>query len=220
MSADDNLVALIEHIQKQYPEGQLLYKSCTTADDSWIVLLRPVEDSITNQSRLPAGDPDRKYAKFRGSEFEVIDIINKFDLTKTINSIQNSTYENKTEYIKGTIVRPDSFDPDLDKVCSNGIHFFEDIMCAFYYELDSLPDYTGHWAHWNDNGQREHDCHYSNGALHGLWIHWHDNGEKFKEGHFSEGYATGRWITRYRNGLKMEEGDYLNGQKVGQWSYW
>ena len=33
-------------------------------------------------------------------------------------------HKGKTKYIKGRIVRPDKFDPDLRVECSNGIHFF------------------------------------------------------------------------------------------------
>ena len=61
-----------------------------------------------------------QYAKIRGDQFLVIDIIHKFDINKHIDEITNSFYtDNIIKYKKGEIVKSDSFDNNLNKVCSN-----------------------------------------------------------------------------------------------------
>ena len=182
----EHLTILTEHIQKRYPEGQFLYKSCSTADESWIVVLELTKYARTNQTRLLASDPNRKYAKFRSSLLKVIDIINKFDQTKTIDSIESSVYtESKVKYVKKKIVKSNLFDCDLSEVCSNGIHFFESIEAAFYYELRGLHNYTGHWTAWDDDGQKYSEGDFLNGEKTGHWIEWDENGRKIYEVIFS-----------------------------------
>ena len=188
LQMSDHLVATIEYIKEKYPEGKYLYKSC---DKKWIVVLETISGSITNQTRLTVDYPTRKFAKFRSNKLKVIDIIDKFDHTKTINSVKNSVYTEKAkiEYVKGTIVESDSFDMDLITVCSNGIHFFESVEPAFYYELDDR-NYTGHYKSW------------------------HDDGQKWQEGDYLDGKRTGHWISWYSNGQKKEEGDYIGWNKI------
>ena len=90
-----------------------------------------LNDTITNESRTNV--IDHIYAKFRGNQFLVIDIINKFDINKHIGEIQNSTYtHNIIKYKKGEMVKSNSFDENLNNVCSNGIHYFKSIEPALF----------------------------------------------------------------------------------------
>ena len=203
------MTEMSKHIQKRYPEGQYLYKSCSTDDDSWIVILELTADSITNQSRLPVDDPNRRYAKFRTSKAKVIDIVNKFDRTKTIDSVINSGHPRKINYVKGTIVRPDSFDRKLREVCSNGIHFFESIDGALHYELNLLKNYTGYWIYWDSDGQKENEGYYSDGKRHGHWTYWYNNGRKECEGEYLDDKIIGKWTCWHDNGLKKHVTNYI-----------
>jgi antitoxin component YwqK of YwqJK toxin-antitoxin module len=217
----DYLVALVEHFRKKYPEGKYLYKSCSTVNDSWIVVLQLTNGSVTNQVRLSYDNPNRKYSKFRASELKVIDIVNKFDKTKKIDSVTSSSnHASKIKYVKSTVVLPDSFDSNLDKVCSNGIHFFESIQAAFYYELDGLQNYSGHWIRWDNDGQKSSEGNYLDGKRTGHWTWWYENGQKDVEGHYLNGKTHGHWISWYSNGRKFSDGHYLNGEKSGCWIYW
>jgi antitoxin component YwqK of YwqJK toxin-antitoxin module len=173
-------------------------KSCFTSDECWIVILELTVDSVTNQARLSENDPNRKFAKFRANKLKVIDIINKFDHTQTINYIYNSVYDEKPklQYVKETIVNSDSFDMKLDKICSHGIHFFEGIEVTFYYGLN-MQNYTGHWVSWYNDGQNKTKGYYLNGKRTGHWIYWHSHGNISKEGDFIDGKKTGHWIYWY-----------------------
>jgi antitoxin component YwqK of YwqJK toxin-antitoxin module len=217
----EQLVALTKYIRERYPEGKYLYKSCSTTNESWIVVLQLTDNSITNQSRLSIRYPNRKYAKFRANKLKVVDIINKFNRTKTIDSIESSVYiESKIKYVKENIVKSNFFDSNLSRVCSNGIHFFESIEPAFYYELYKLRNYTGHWINWNDNGQKIYEGYYMSGEETGLWVTWYDNGVKNSKGYYLNGKETGHWIIWYDNGQKSQTGDYLKGEKTGRWTHW
>jgi antitoxin component YwqK of YwqJK toxin-antitoxin module len=194
-----HLVALTKHIEIKYPEGNFLYKSCSTDNDSWIVVLQLADRSITNQCRLSIGHPNRKYAKFRASKAKVIDIIHKFDQTKIIDSVKSSSHYYKIEYVKGTIVLPNAFDTNLSKVCSSGIHFFESIEAAFYYELDKLKNYTGHWTEWHQNGKKMAEHYFRNGISTGYWTEWKENGQKKFEGYYTNGQ---KFVNKKRTKLR------------------
>ena len=215
-----HLVALTKHIEIKYPEGNFLYKSCSTDNDSWIVVLQLADRSITNQCRLSIGHPNRKYAKFRASKAKVIDIIHKFDQTKIIDSVKSSSHYYKIEYVKGTIVLPNAFDTNLSKVCSSGIHFFESIEAAFYFELDGLKNYVGHWISWYCNGHKEKEGELLDRTYNGRWIFWHNNGRKKSEGNYSRSSRINHWIFWYEDGQKRGEGTYLNGVRGDDWTYW
>jgi antitoxin component YwqK of YwqJK toxin-antitoxin module len=216
----DPLVALTEYIQEKYPEGQYLYKSSSYLDESWIVVLQLTKDSVTNQSRLPIDCHNRKFANFRASELKVIDIIHKFDQTKTINSVENSYYSDKIEYAKDTVVRSDSFDMNLDNVFSDGIHFFESIKRSFYCDSCGLKNGTGHWIYWYSDGQKEREGDYLENMWDGHWIDWYQNGRKESDGVCVNGRRVGHWTEWHENGKKRSEKEYLNGEPSGHWIEW
>ena len=77
---------LIDYIYKQYNNDPLIvFKSCQI---EWIVILKKLSDTITNESRSSA--IDIQHAKYRGNKFLVIDIVNKFNINNHINEITNS----------------------------------------------------------------------------------------------------------------------------------
>jgi hypothetical protein len=98
-----------------------VYKSC----GEYVVILERLLDTITNENRnnIP-NEQSKPFAKYRGSKFLVKDIFHKFDSTKKVSSISSSNFENILEYEIGKVIIPDNFDINLEKVCSNGIHYF------------------------------------------------------------------------------------------------
>jgi hypothetical protein len=114
-----------------------------------IIILQKLEDTLTNESRKDV--VDEKYAKFRANKLLVVLIFDINDLNIEYESIIN-ILQIKTIYKKGEIVFPDNFDKNLNKVCSNGIHYFKTIDAAFYYS-GIQSGYTGIWIRSNDNGQ-------------------------------------------------------------------
>ena len=159
---------LINYCNGLYSDPSFVFKSC---QKEWIVILQKLNDAITNELRNHVANA--QYAKFRGNQFLVIDIINKFDINKHIDEITNSYYRsNKINYKKGEIVKSNSFDEDLNNVCSNGIHYFKSIEPAFYYEVRELKNKNGIYTQWYENGQIELKCNYKDDQLDGEYTKW------------------------------------------------
>jgi len=212
-----NSQLLIDAIRQKYCDntGKYLFKSCGI---NWIVVLKKVNGTITNKLRLPSNDLYRKFAQYRANKLMVVDIINKFNPNETINEISNTLYKNHIiKYIKKNIAVPDSFDKNTNEVCSNGIHFYENIDCAFYLELEKIEN--GKWTLWHENGQKSSEGEYINGEKNGKWTIWHQNGQKSVEGEYINGKQNGKWIRWYSNGQKEYEGEYLNEEKNGNWIF-
>jgi hypothetical protein len=109
-----------------------VYKSCA----EYVVILERLLDTITNENRNTISNEQFKpFAKYRGNKFLVKDIFHKFDSTNKVSSISSSNFEKKLEYKIGKIIIPDNFDTNLENICSNGIHYFLKLECAFYYSL-------------------------------------------------------------------------------------
>jgi len=218
MSKTTDSQLLIDAIREKYPDntGQFFFKSCGTY---WIVVMKKVGDTITNQSRLPLDDPNRSFAKYRANKLAVVDIICKFNPNETTDQISNTYYKNHTvKYIKGSIVVPNSFDWNINKVCSTGIHFYETIECAFYFELKKVEN--GKCTRWYDSGQKSSEGEYINGEKNGKWTYWYDNGQIELEGEYLNGEKNDKWTYWYKNGQKKKEGEYLNGKQNGKWIEW
>jgi hypothetical protein len=122
---------------------EYVYKSCY----NYIVVLLKLADTKTNESRSKITNP--LYAKYRANKLKVIAIVHKFDPTKLITEVENSSYErNKVIYKVGKILEISDYDDDLENVCSTGIHYFKTVEPAFYYDLEKYyPTYTGHFIH-------------------------------------------------------------------------
>lgn len=213
-----NTSLLIDAIRQMYPDDtkQYLFKSC---GEIWIVVMRKLSDTITNQSRLEPDHPSRQFISYRANKLMVVNIINKFNPNETINEISNTFYKGHTiKYIKGNVVVPDLFDSNINNVCSNGIHFYEKIECAFYLELEKVEN--GKLTEWYEDGQIKEEGEYLNGMLHGRWTFWYDNGQKRSEGEYLNGLHNGAWTFWHYNGKKHEEGEFLLGKKHGKWNYW
>jgi hypothetical protein len=121
-----------------------VYKSC----GEYVVILERLLDTITNENRnnIP-NEQSKPFAKYRGNKFLVKDIFHKFNSTKKVSSISSSNFnQNKLEYEIGKIIIPDDFDTDLEKVCSNGIHYFLKLERAFYYSLQKIQN--GEYLEW------------------------------------------------------------------------
>ena len=71
--------------------------------------------------------------KYRANELKVILLFNKREQSYTINKYVNIRSEKHTLYEKDQIARATAFDRNLSKVCSDGIHYFLNLECAFYW---------------------------------------------------------------------------------------
>lgn len=159
------LVNNLDEIKKAHEGTRLVYKSC----EQWLVVLAPTENTRTNEER--DGIVNRWTAKFRGSEFMVVAIVNKYTPDRMTTVVSNTYYADKTiEYEVGKLVRAEDYDPDLNNVCAAGIHFYLSAAPAFYLE-DSRD--TGITKQFHENGQIAVHINLDTNEL----THWLENGE-------------------------------------------
>jgi hypothetical protein len=135
----DSLINQIKEINKDYLINSIyVYKSCA----EYVVILKRLPDTVTNENRNNITNKECKlFAKHRGNKFLVEDIFHKFDLANKAYTISNSNFnKSKLEYKIGKVIISDKFDTNLEEVCSNGIHYFLKLECAFYYSLQKIQN--------------------------------------------------------------------------------
>lgn len=91
----------------------------------------------TNEKRQ-CGDP--KYAKYRCSRAKVLKIWNP--LTGRSYNTAWSWHEYRCKYEVGKIVEPHDYDPDVNKICSGGIHYFLSLERALGFTENHEDDYV------------------------------------------------------------------------------
>ena len=201
----------LEAIEEFIHDNNNVYKSANNC----VIVLQRTDNTKTNEERY--GVTDKRYAKFRGSEFLVIAIIDKFTGEKR-NEVSNSFNEKKLLYKKGEIIRPDYFYEYIDKICAPGIHYFIDHESAFYYGLDKVDD--GEYKRWYITGQPRKECTYINSELNGEYKLWYENGQLWKECTYVNGELNGEYKEWYENGQLWEECTYVNGELNGECKLW
>lgn len=163
----DRLAKIEARCKNYIDDPTYVYKSCNNC----IVILKKLVDTITNESREVA---DANYAQFRANKLLVVDIIDKSNINKKINSVKNTVYKkNIIKYKIGKIVCVDDFCQDLSIVCAPGIHYFKTIKRTFYYEFD---DMYGYCYNWYDSGNPKSEGNYVFWRKAGHWKYWDDIG--------------------------------------------
>jgi antitoxin component YwqK of YwqJK toxin-antitoxin module len=191
------LIHQIKAINNDYLINPIyVYKSC----DEYVVILERLSDTITNENRNNIPNKEYKsFAKYRGNKFLVKDIFHKFDSTKKISSISNSNFnQSKLEYEIEKVIIPNDFDRNLEKVCSNGIHYFLKLECAFYYSLKKIKN--GEYLSWYENGQICKKCIYTNDKLNGEYLKWFKNGKQRIKCIYIDGKKNGEYLEWFENG--------------------
>lgn len=166
----------IQNFKYQYPQyfsdNSYVFKSCQT---NYIVILKKDQTTKTNEKRFNISSS--KCAKLRANKLLVVNIINKFDPSETLNSITNSIYkDSQKDYVIGKIITS-RWNSDLSIINTEGIHYFNTIEPAFYSELFFLTKkFGGKWYDWHDNGQMRCELIYNiNNDLISA-IYWSENG--------------------------------------------
>lgn len=131
-----------------------VFKLCSDVSNNsvykeWLVIMQKLDDTLTNEKRSDVLFMD--HAKFRANKLKVIEIVNVHDTNITQNCIVNAFDRKKTVYTVGDIVKPDEYDANINKVCSNGIHYYRSLLAAYSYR-DPPSMHTGVWMQFSDNG--------------------------------------------------------------------
>jgi antitoxin component YwqK of YwqJK toxin-antitoxin module len=229
------MTSLLEIIKIKYANylnnPSYVYKSCLCDNDNnTIIILQKLEgETQTNESRKNIVDP--RYAKFRASHLKVILIFDVSNPDIEYESSTNHIYEDiKIIYKKGEIIYPDKFDPCLENVCSNGIHYYKTIDPPFHLSISIITTfsvnkkqkllYSGLWYSWHENGQLEMEAQVSKDIVDGKFIQYHENGQKSEEIQLLNGNLNGKYTAFYKLGQLKMMGEFINNKKNGKWLEW
>jgi antitoxin component YwqK of YwqJK toxin-antitoxin module len=212
----------LEQYIKKYSldaKTSFVYKFCGNHIKETIIVMQKLSETRDNEIRVNIYDSN--FAKFRASHLLVVLILDINNPDIEYESTDNRDFE-YTLYEKEKIVYPDSFDPDLDKICSNGIHYFKSIDAAFYFAIyhKKNQNYSGKVIYCNDDGRKYQEGNYINGQKNGVWTQWNEYGEITNQGDYlndkENGIWTHIWYVR-SEGRKLFEIEYLDGDKNGKY---
>lgn len=214
------------------------YKLCR---DNHLVILEIPPTAKHNMDR--SSIVNKQFAKHRCSEALVKEIINLINNQSVSEAFSMNALNFK--YTVGQKILPDGFDPNVELVCSSGIHYFLDRKRAeMYTNFPGNFPKDGEFAQWKDNGTliaqlmfkngRKHgECkwYYENGQLEkyriyvngkeeGEAIEWYKNGQMREKCLFVDGKMHGELITWYENGQKQTHVLYNNGELEGKYEIW
>lgn len=211
-------LSAIDAVTLKIDWSQYVYKSCS----NYLVILQKLEDTITNEDRKSVVNPF--YAKFRADKLRTIHIINMLDLNDRPNEIMhtNINIKKSLKYEVGMIVYPDSFDMNIDSVCTSGIHYFASLEPVFYFSDTVRSKYTGLWKRWYDNGtmMMRFDC--VDGKVDGLYEEWlaENNDQISMKINYTNGQLDGLYEGWYKNGQISRRHNYVHGKLHGQHESW
>lgn len=186
--------------------------------------MKKIPQTSTNEARTNIINSN--CAKFRANTFEVVLIINIFDLDDRPQHITNTYVDSNgiTYMIFYTVNRPvvpHHYDCSPENVCSTGIHYFNTIEPAYFYRV--LPiDYTGVWKCWYETGQLMSECNYVLGERHGQCVMWHENGQKSLDCNYIDDKLVGKRLQWHPNGNILRKEVYANDKRIEikEWTYY
>ncbi len=146
LTCNEQFIAIQKHCEKYLNQPDLyVFKKCR---GGFIVILKkPVDFFISNEMREDV--INLNFAKFRGNEFFVEDIVHMITL-EHVNKVDHHFRQTKTVYEVGKLVQPNFFDIDIDVVCGYGIHYYRSLLPAFYHDYNYKDHYRS--IHWEANG--------------------------------------------------------------------
>lgn len=166
MSDQKYLDVLLKICEDYIRSETYVYKMCYNFSDKydskqkWLVVFEKLKETKTNEKRK--GVFDRVCAKFRADTLKVVDIIDIYNPSASVEYITHRYNFNEIKYQINRTVTADNYNEKIDKICTGGIHYFKTLITAFYYRF--MPtDYTGMWIEWDDNGKKVSECEYTNG---------------------------------------------------------
>ncbi len=188
-----------------------IYKACRNS----ISTLELLPDSITNETRDGVVNSD--FAKFRTNKAKVISIVNP-ETNEQLDS-DCSGYSPSFVYKVGKEVST-IFDPNINKVCGGGIHYFKTYEGALSWYYQHHYKTNGKYIWYYENGQKEFEHNYKDGMENGQGTRWHPNGQKWWEFNYKEGLRDGKQEEWRENGQKLHKYHYKGGILDGKQEEW
>ncbi len=153
------------------------YKIATSSKTRVLITLEIPDDAKTNIDRKYV--VDKQKAKHRTNKAKVLKIEDAEGMY--YETAETAYSSKKLTYTDGQLIEEPTFDPTLELVCAEGIHFFLDKRVAELFEWKPPKDWTGTWAEWYDNGQMKEEKTYEKGIVVGTSTEWFASGVKKSE---------------------------------------
>ena len=149
------LQELIKYCERYIDDSKYVYKRC----GDHIIVMKKMYDTKTNENREDI--IDLRFAKCRADKLfvkEIIDLNVRSDFLTTVGNLNHTVtifgVNKHIDYVVEQIVVPDLYDEDISIVCGGGIHYFNNIISAyFYYTYDDHELYHELYLKWNDDGR-------------------------------------------------------------------
>ncbi len=188
-----------------------VFKKC----GEFIVVLEKPEDVLCNEMRT--GIIDKNFAKFRANGLWCKFIIHFKTFACPTKIRHDVVYGTKNIVYKiGEFITPDDYNKDIEKVCTNGIHYFLTLEAAFYYNL--IP-FCGRYQFHTENGRLYAICNYRDFELHGEMIEWYANGNIENRSYYEHARKHGLQLKLDEDGWKVQESQFVNGFKISEVNY-
>ena len=181
------------------------------AQKGYIVKLRITGNN--NEHRPDVRRKNIKTAKMRCKKAKVLDIYHMNNKNKRLKKI-NGIYDPKFMYEVGKEVSVKDYNPDIDKVCDTGIHYFLSEYPAVCYN-ESFPNQGLHQV-WHDNGQINGEYTFKEGQLNGECKRWDKNGKLSGKSTYVNGNLHGEYLSWYENGKLMLKCTFVNEMPDGE----
>src|SRR5271154_6224414 len=110
--------------EKYMQDSKYVYKFCKSAKATeWLVIMKKIESTITNEDRINIFG--NKCDKFRANVLQVVKIISIHNPNKSIRKLLHiSDHGPITFYQKNKQIIPNKYDPCIENICTNGIHYY------------------------------------------------------------------------------------------------
>jgi hypothetical protein len=197
----------------------IAYKAAKHGDTRVLITLEIPDDATTNLDRYDIVNKDT--AKYRSNKVKVLKIEDDDgkDYETATSAFVTLGFRDLLTYKVGeTLVEP-TYDPDPDKVCSDGIHFFLHKSVVEQYGWEPHATWSGVLRSYYDNGMKEYEVMLKDGKKDGLHTAWYKSGLRDYQFNFKNGKADGLYEKWYENGVKDCETMYNDGIPGGfnQW---
>ena len=207
-SKNVNLVQFEELFKDYICDPNYVFKSTR---DAIVVLKKTVNE--TNEEREVY---DSKYALYRGNEFFVVEIRNRYIPSEILSftwGVYNLWYESGKKITYG------NYDYDIERVYFPGIHYYKTLEPAFYNLMDT-KNFTGVFKMWCCNGRLIQLTEYVNGKKHGLSKFMNHCGDINRKCYYKNNKKHGVEIENFNNGKIRSKQNYKDGVLHGISEYY
>jgi len=137
--------------------------------------MKKYADTTTNEQRDCISD--QSHALFRGNNFFVVKIFNKYNpnATKTHLSLKINCLK-KINFIVNDVIKNDTYDYNLNNIFTDGIFYYKTIEPAFY-----SGNVNGEHKSWHPTGKIKTQGKFNGNEKIGLWKYNDINGKLYEK---------------------------------------